>query len=145
MHSMSEGDGEGLARRYYDAVNRGDLAALDGLLAADYRSHKRGVPPGRETAKAFLAHFRSAFPDVSFAVEFTVTSGDLIVARTRTTGTHEAEYLGHPPSGARFVATGIDVFRVVDGRLAEHWGEFDTFGMLQQLGLVATGDTDAAT
>jgi steroid delta-isomerase-like uncharacterized protein len=139
MRSMSDGDGEALARRYYEAVNGGDLTALDGLLAADYRSHRRGVPPGRETVKAFLAHFRAAFPDVSFAVDFIVTSGDLVFARTRTSGTHEAEYFGHPPTGARFVATGIDVFRVVDGRLAEHWGEFDTFGMLQQLGLVDTG------
>lgn len=136
---MSEPGGEALARRYYEAVDRGDLAALDELLAADYRTHKGGVPPGRETAKAFLAHFRAAFPDAQFAVEFIVGSDDLVVARTRTSGTHRADYLGHPPTGATFVATGIDVFRVVDGRLAEHWGEFDTFGMLQQLGLVRTG------
>jgi len=136
---MSEPDGEAVARRYYEAVNSGDLAALDEILAEDYRPHTRGVPPGRETAKAFLAHFRAAFPDVRFEVDFMVSSGDLVVARTTTRGTQRAEYLGHPPTGESFAATGIDIFRVVGGQLAEHWGEFDTFGMLQQLGLTGGG------
>jgi predicted ester cyclase len=58
-----------------------------------------------------------------------------VVARTLTEGTHTGPFMGHPPSGRRFQAAGIDVFRVAGGQLAEHWSVFDTLGMLMQLGL----------
>ena len=65
---------------------------------------------------------------------------------TTTSGTHTADFLGHPATGRSFTASGIDVFRAVAGVVAEQRGEFDTFGMLQQLGLAGSGvgGTDAS-
>jgi predicted ester cyclase len=39
-----------------------------------------------------------------------------------------------PPSGRTFVIAGIDIYRVVGGRLAEHWHVVDQLAMLAQLG-----------
>ena len=57
------------------------------------------------------------------------------MARSITLGTHTGAFMGHPPTGRRFHAGGIDVFRIAEGKLVERWGQFDTLGMLQQLGL----------
>jgi predicted ester cyclase len=86
--------------------------------------------------KRLLEMFRAAFPDIEYRVDALLEDGAFVVARTTTRGTHSAAFMGHAATGKGFVATGVDIFRVGDGRLVERWGEFDTFGMLQQLGLV---------
>jgi steroid delta-isomerase-like uncharacterized protein len=125
-----------LARRYFAIVSTGDLAALEELLAPDFVQHTTGVPPGRGGATAMLALFRRGFPDLQVTVDWLLADGDRVVIRSRTEGTHEGTFLGHPPSRRRFAATGIDVLRFADGRIVERWNEFDTFSMLQQLALV---------
>jgi steroid delta-isomerase-like uncharacterized protein len=124
-----------VVRRYFEAVNGGDEAALDALVADGYVQHSPGAAPGRETVKRHLAMFRSGFPDIRCQVEALLSEGDDVVARTVTEGTHTGEFMGHPPTGRRFRAGGVDIFRVREGRLVEHWGVFDTLGMLLQLGL----------
>lgn len=124
-----------VVRAYFEAIERGDEAALDTLLAPDYVQHVEGIPPGAEMVKRLLASFRAAFPDIHYGLEALLADGDLVVARTATEGTHRGVFMGHAPTGRRFRAGGIDIFRVRDGRLAERWGEFDTLGMLRQLGL----------
>lgn len=131
---MDEG-GKAVVRRYFAAVNGGDEAALDALVADDYVEHVPGAGGGRESVKRHLAMFRSGFPDIRFNVEALLGEGDDVVARTVTEGTHSGEFMGHPPTGRPFRANGIEMFRVRDGRVAEHWGVFDTLGMLWQLGL----------
>jgi steroid delta-isomerase-like uncharacterized protein len=124
-----------VVRRYFEAVNGGDEAALDALVADEYVQHIPGAAPGRETVKRHLAMYRSAFPDIRCQVEALLSEGESVVARTVTEGTHTGEFMGHRPTGRRFRAGGLDMFRVREGRLVEHWGLFDTLGMLLQLGL----------
>jgi steroid delta-isomerase-like uncharacterized protein len=124
-----------VVRRYFEAINDGDDAALEALLADEYVQHLPGTTAGRETVKQHLAMFRSGFPDIRCRVEALLSEGDNVVARTVTEGTHTGEFMGHAPTGRCFRAGGLDVFRVTEGRLVEHWGLFDTLGMLLQLGL----------
>ncbi len=124
-----------VVRRYYAALESGDDAALDALVDEGYVRHMPGVPPGRAVVRQHLEAFRAGFPDLRFRVEALIAEGDLVSARTTTEGTHTGPFMGHPPTGRRFRAGGIDIFRVEEGRLQEHWGQFDTLAMLQQLGL----------
>jgi predicted ester cyclase len=112
-------------------------------VAADYVQHIPGAAPGRETMKRHLATVRSGFPDIRVHLEALLSEGDDVVARTVTEGTHTGEFMGHPATGRRFKAAGLDMFRVREGRLAEHWGLFDTLGMLLQLGLYRPVPPDA--
>ena len=59
-----------------------------------------------------------------------------MVARVTVTGTHRGEMMGHAPARNRVRTTGIEVFRLENGKLAEHWARFDALGMLRQLGMV---------
>jgi steroid delta-isomerase-like uncharacterized protein len=131
-----------VARRYYEAVlNGGDLAALDELAVPDYEEHD--PLPGQGTGRAGLEDrvrmLRSAF-DPHFTIEDVIAEGDRVVVRWTNDGTHVGEFLGMPPSGRSFSIAGVDIHRVRDGRLAEHWHVVDQLSMLQQLGFVPSPD-----
>jgi steroid delta-isomerase-like uncharacterized protein len=129
-----------LARRFVEAVDRGDLDAFDDLFVEDYVHHDPALPPevqhGRDAYKRLHAMFRAALPDLRFALEDEVAEDDRVVGRWTVTGTHEGELLGVPPTGKRLTLTGIQILRVADGRIAEQWVNFDALGMLRQLGVV---------
>ena len=133
---MTREDRIAAVRRYFDAVNRGDLDAAVASLAPAFLQHTAGLPPGPQAARWTLQMFRGGFPDLTLDVEWLLADDDRVVARVRATGTHNGAFLGHAPTGRTFASTGLDVFRIDDaGLIAERWTEFDTFGMLQQLGL----------
>jgi steroid delta-isomerase-like uncharacterized protein len=124
-----------LVSHYYEAINSGNLAALDQVVAAGYQHHTPNLPAGLSPFKAMLSMYRQGFPDMCNTIETLIAEGDLVVAHATTSGTHTGSFLGHPATGKPFTATGIDIFRVADSLLVERWGAFDTIAMLQQLGL----------
>jgi len=72
-------------------------------------------------------------------VEDATAAGDRVWLRLHAIGTHEGPFMGLPGTGRRIDITVIDVVRVVDGRLVEHWGVADRFSVAQQIGLVPGG------
>jgi steroid delta-isomerase-like uncharacterized protein len=94
------------------------------------------VPADCEGIKIVTAMFRGAFPDSYFTVEDMIAEGDKVATRKTFHGTHEGEFMGIPPSG-RSVSMGlIDVVRIDDGRVVEHWSVGDSLGLMQQLGVI---------
>jgi predicted ester cyclase len=57
-----------------------------------------------------------------------------VAARVTVRGTHDGEFMGRPATGRSFAVTSVGIFRISDGRIAEHWGVFDQLAMLGQLG-----------
>jgi len=119
--------------------NRGNLEAIDELFAPDFVEHQRGIAPGREGVKGSIRALRTAFSDLHLAVEDVAAAGDRVWFRLRGTGTHDGPFMGLPATGRRIDITVIDIGRVVDGRLVEHWGVADRFSVAQQIGLVPSG------
>jgi predicted ester cyclase len=131
------------AKRLIDEViNTGKPELCDRYLAADRIDYQDyGLPPGmangHEGFKRVLGGFFEAFPDLHLEVQFTVAGDDRIMFYISTTGTHRGPFMGVAPTGKQFKVNGVDIFRFNDeGKVAAHWGVFDTFGMLAQLGLV---------
>jgi predicted ester cyclase len=116
------------------------LAAPDVLLQYSLHAPRRG----REDVKAFMAGFREAFPDLSFAgTADLIAEGDYVVGRWAGGGTHTGPafddfLIGSLPaaSGRRMHFSGITVLRVANGRIAEEVGLDDGVTALQQLGLL---------
>lgn len=125
-----------------EVINAHRLDLCDRYLAADRVDHQDyGLPPGAADGhngfRTVLGPFCEAFPDLRLDIEFMTADDDRIVVYNATTGTHIGSFMGMPASGKKFKATGADIFRFDgDGKIAEHWGVFDTFGMLSQLGLL---------
>jgi steroid delta-isomerase-like uncharacterized protein len=136
---MSE-QNKAAARRFFEAWSSGDLDAYDEIMAADYQDHDTQNPNagirGPEGAKRTAEMYRAAFPDTHFEVEAQFADGDYVITRWTASGTQEGELMGMPASGKRVEVTGIAVDRFEGGKIAEGWNNWDTLGMLQQLGAV---------
>ena len=134
---LSVDENKALVARFIDeAFNRGNLAAIDALVATAYVNHAPGFPdtPGPESMKRFVTTHRTALPDYACTIEAQIAEGDLVVTRWTVRGTHQGELLGVAPTGRRVTLPGIVIDRIADGQLAETWLQADVLGMLQQLG-----------
>lgn len=130
-----------LVRRFWEeASRRGLQTVLEEFLAPEVISH----PPastsptpvrGLEAWKRFAAGQFGAFPDLAVTVEDLIGERDLVGARVTARGTHTGELMGLPPTGRRVTFTGMEIFRIIDGRISEQWGQFDGLGLMQQLGV----------
>ena len=135
---MSVEANKALAQRYADEViNQGKLDVIDEICTTDYKSYPPGFPPtDREGDKQLIAMFRAAFPDMRKRIDDMVADGDKVVERATYSGTHTGEFQGIPPTGRQAAFTGMHIFRIVDGKIAETRGIMDQLGMLQQLGVI---------
>jgi steroid delta-isomerase-like uncharacterized protein len=131
-------DPKSMLQRFYEGVSAGHLDVIDELLADDFIEHEAfpGIEPTKEGVTQFFNLFRSAFPDLRLTAHEIVVEGDLLCARGTMSGTHEGDFMGMPPSGKHFEVEGFDMVRIRDGRVTEHWGVFDSLGMMQQLGAI---------
>ena len=88
-----------------------------------------------------MTGYRTAFPDLRLTIEAQVSEGDLVVTRWKASGTHQGELFGIAPTGKQATVTGISLTRVSGGKIAEDWTNWDTLGLLQQLGAVPAPTT----
>ena len=126
---------------------RRDLAALDDLLDPSYRRHVSPLlePLSIDGQRARLGAMQSAFPDVSIELGELVADGDLVAFQSVMRGTHRGQFRGLPPTGRSFAVHLVDLVRVRDGRLVEHWGGPDLLDLVTQLGAsVEPGAIEAA-
>ena len=129
-------------RRMYELLSAGDVDGFGDLLADDFIEHEEtpGLAPTKDGVKAFFRMYISAFPDLRMEVQDVLSSGDKVVARTKATGTHQAEFMGMAATGKSFGVKLIDIMRFGDdGLVHEHWGVFDALAMMQQLGALPAG------
>lgn len=129
-----------LARRLVDeAFNAGRLDVTDELVASDYVGHDPSLPEdvhGPAGVRELIAGYRAAFPDIQVTIEDQIADGDRVVTRWRATGTHKGELMGMPATGKQATVMGITIDRIADGRIAESWDNWDTLGLMQQLGAI---------
>jgi steroid delta-isomerase-like uncharacterized protein len=107
-------------------LNERDLDALDEVVGEDYMDHS-AFPhqgPGREGLKTRIATLWHAL-DPQWTIHDMIAEGDKVVIRWSHTGTHRGEFLGIPPSGRPFTLGGIDIYRLSDGLMVEHWNVVD--------------------
>jgi steroid delta-isomerase-like uncharacterized protein len=120
----------------YEAINTGNLAMLDELVAPDYTEHSDGFQ-GVEPFKQQLAAFRAAFPDLRVTVdEVLLAEGGRFASRTTVTGTHTGDLMGMPATGRHISVEAVDIGRVENGQAKERWGGLNMYSMLTQLGVI---------
>ena len=145
---MSSETNKTVSRRFFEEVfGKGNLNVLDEIIAKDQVNSGPGtlpgLPNGPEGAKQLVTVYRNAFPDVRFTIDEQIAEGEKVVTRWTAHGTHRGELQGIPATGKSSTVTGIAVDRIVNGKIAESWGIFDQFGMMQQLGVIPTPELAA--
>lgn len=123
---MSIEENKALSNRVAEAIGKGDLDALDELMA----------PELAEEFKRDIEEIRRAFPDYSGTNVEQIAEGDKVANRFVFLGTHLGEFEGVAPTGKRVEFIGHSIDRVAEGKIVESWVEVDVLGVLQQLGAV---------
>ena len=133
-------DTKAIARRFLEeAFNSGNLAVVDELVAPEFVNHDAALPEpgvGIEAAKASITGYREAFPDLRLMIEQQLAEGEYVTTRWSARGTHQGNLMGMAPTGKQATVTGITIDRIVDGRFVESWTNWDTLGLMQQLGVI---------
>lgn len=127
------------SRDFFAAVSTADEGALDELLTEDYADHDpaNAVDPLQLAAfKEQCRMYAEAFAP-AFAIESQLAEGDMVTTRWTVTGTHRGAFQGVEPTGRRITVKGHTTHRYREGRICEsHWN-WDTYGLFEQLGIIA--------
>jgi predicted ester cyclase len=132
-------DNKALVRRFVDEVQSGgNIDLIDEICSPEFVNHSAPprVPPNCEGIKIVTAMFREAFPDSYFTVEDMIAEGDKVATRKTFHGTHRGEFMGISPTGQWVSIELIDIVRIADEKVVEHWSMGDNLGMMQQLGVI---------
>ena len=132
-------ENKALVKRFYQEIDKGNIAILDELVAKDYVDHNPSPFPiaasGRERLKQEFELFREATPG-SHHIDDQIAEGDKVVTRLTSSGRHEGDLPGAPRTGNDMKVTSITIHRIADGQLVEKWSEKDTMSLLQQIGVM---------
>jgi steroid delta-isomerase-like uncharacterized protein len=129
-----------IVRRFYDEVmSQGKVEVLDEIMVEDFIDHGEtllGSPRGRDTLKQSIRGSRDVFLDLTVTLHDVIASGDMVGVRGTMRCTQQGEFLGVPATGNEISWSGLAMFRVVDGKIAERWFNSDSLNIVQQLGIV---------
>ena len=126
-----------IVRSFVEEYQEGrDEAAFRRYLSPDVLDHTPmpGVAPGADGVSQVFQMLWAALPDMRVKIHQQVAEGDTVVTRKSFVGTQHGELFGVPPTGRSVHLDLIDIVRVADGKIVEHWNIVDTFGLMQQLG-----------
>src|SRR5665213_2431550 len=131
-----EDDNLKVMRRFIEeGIAKQNGKAFDECTAQTVKEHQPGMPQDRDGIKAELWKIRGYFPDVSFSLQHSAINGDTVWVHYLVSGSHTGNPLmGHPPNGKPFKMNLIDIARIKNGKIIEHWGIPDRLDMIRQLG-----------
>jgi serine phosphatase RsbU (regulator of sigma subunit)/predicted ester cyclase len=132
---MSVEENKALVRRFLEAHAKGDLDALEEMLAPDFVDHNLipGQEPGREGYLRAFTEYHAAYSDTRYVIEKQVAEGDEVVTSFAVSATHDrGEWMGLVPTGKQFKALLILVHRIVGGKIADEWSQGSGLAELTQ-------------
>src|SRR5215216_5925793 len=133
--SMSAEENMALVRRFWEARAKGDLEAMDAMMAPNFVTHTKLLPdqqPGREGEKWAIAQISAAFSNRSVVVEDQIVQGDKVVSRCIVHLTHDrGKLMGVAPSGRELTWMPIVIHRIKGGKITEQWGSSTSLSELR--------------
>lgn len=122
-------------RQFIETWNRGDLAGVAAFWSPDVIHHTRGDHDLDDINNSYNVVMR-AFPDLRWHIDDIIAEDDKVVTRLTGYATHLGDYMGVPPTNTPVKCRSVDVSRVVNGKIVEHWGLLDELHLMEQLHLV---------
>lgn len=113
-----------------------DLYLIDQLIAHDYIEHQFNMRGGKEGLKKAILSLSNAFSNREYELLHSTVTGDIVWTHYRSTGEHTGYFMGQEPTNKKFTIDVIDIARIENGKLVEHWGVPDRFALLMQLGFL---------
>jgi predicted ester cyclase len=123
-------------RNNEEVLGRGNFKLFDELFADDFVDHTPppGFAPNKYGVRELYRMIRSAFPDFYAEIHWQLAAGDCVTTYKTYHGTHRGDFLGVISTSREVQFEAMDVIRVCNGKLSEHWGVANLFSVMQQLG-----------
>ena len=123
---------------YETIVSENLLEELPQFIAEDcvVKVGEQIIPVGIDGMKQHLVDVKKTYPDYTMKILKQYADGDYVISEFIMEGTHEGEWIGIKPTHKRLSFTGVDIDKVVDGKLAEHGGAVNTFDTLYEENLI---------
>lgn len=131
---MSIEENKAIVCKFIKVYNERKLDLIDDFVSPDYIDHEKNID--REGLKKLIAMGVNAFPDWYETVEDIIAEGDKVWVLLSYTGTHRGEFMGLAPTGKKIESKAVDIYRIVDGKLAEYWNVTDNLNIFKQVGAV---------
>jgi steroid delta-isomerase-like uncharacterized protein len=135
---MSTEENKIIVRKFFEeGPSKGNLNIANELLSPDFALHvPLPAPPGIEGINEVITTCRAAFEHLNVTIEDMIAEGNKVAVRFTAHGVHKGDFMGLQATGKPITMTGIEVFRIKDGKIAELWGEANLLGLMQQLGII---------
>lgn len=128
-----------LIRRFIDEIiNTGNVDEIEEFISPDYVEVHEGTRHaiGIEGAKEHILGVRQTYPDLQLIVEQQIAEGEWVATCITARGTHQGSWLGIEPTGKAVAFTGVNINKVVDGKIIEHGGAANLLEPLLEIGAI---------
>ncbi len=133
--SSTEANKELVRRFVQEIFTDGNADAVDELVAEDFTPHTwPSTGDGRGDLKRAIERVSKGLSDAAFKIEDMIAEHDRVAVRLTASARQSGEFMGIPPKGKSYTIGEIHIFRIRDGQVSEHWHQFDSMGMMAQLG-----------
>ena len=136
---MSSEQNKTIVRRLLEEPWQGNLRVVDELVDGNYVGYDPSIPEplrGPDGFKEFVSTYRAAYSDARITVDDQIAEGDIVASRWTGRGKHDGDLMGVAPTGKQVKVSGLTLSRLANGKVIEAHTNWDTFGMMQQLGVV---------
>ncbi len=113
-----------------------NLSSADQYIKADYIQHNPLVSQGVKGFKEFFGVWFDSVPDWNYTVKKIIANGDEVWVYGTYAGTLTKDWLGIPAADQKYAFDAVDIFRIQDNKLAEHWDVMDIYVLFKQLGVI---------
>jgi steroid delta-isomerase-like uncharacterized protein len=137
--TVSSEQNKTIVRRLLEEPWKGELRVIDELVDRNYVGYDPSIPEplrGPDGFKEFVSSYRAAYSDARITVDDQIAEGDKVATRWTGRGRHDGDLMGIAPTGKQVKVSGLTLSRVANGKVIEEYTNWDTFGMMQQLGVV---------
>ena len=135
---MNKNKKELVARYIREIVNTGNIGNIEDFIALDYTEvfNNQRFKVGIEGAKKHILGVRETYPDLQLSIERQFADGDWVITSYTMTGTHSGRWMDIRPTGKKIVVTGVNIDKVVDGKIVEHGGAANMFESFLEAGAI---------
>jgi steroid delta-isomerase-like uncharacterized protein len=130
---MNPSENKDLVRRWIAFANSGFPGDFTSFVSEDYVGHLGAITMDVSALERLERAFRTAFPDTEHSIDDLIAEDDRVVLRTTAHGTHRGEFEGIARTNRRVEFTGLVMYRIEAGKIAESWGEIDFVRLIRQL------------
>ena len=134
--NLSEAAKAVVRRNTEEVQEKGNFALFEELFADNFIDHtpQPGTTPDKAGVRKLYTYIRVAFPDFHAEIHWQLVDGDRVTTYKTYRGTHEGPFLGVAPTHRRIHFEAVDVMRVQNGKITDHWGVGNLLSLMQQIG-----------